>query len=441
VSNQSSVVVGGGVAGLAAAWHLARAGRHVTLLEARPVLGGRARSFTDRYHPGRQFDSCQHVAMGCCNQLIALFKQAGIAHLLKRQPSLHFITPDGKRSGFAASRLPAPAHLLWAFLGLHHLSLADKWSIGTAMANLARNPIPENQSFGDWLLRSVHQSPSAIANFWDLVIVSALNMPSSEVSPRLARKVFLDGFLASRSSFELILPLVTLEDLFHRHFGQRLVAAGVTIRTDTTVRAIQFKNCTPCAVECRDGSIINASEIAVTLPWDRVATLLADAPPHTRPEAARGTLLQRASISAVHLWYDRRVLATPHAALVGATAQWLFRHPQATPQDPYLHAVVSGSDNLNLDSESLASKVIADVARACPAARKARILHMRVVRERAATFQVPPGVATHRPQPGILCNGLAVAGDWTDTGWPATMEGACRSGFAAASSLLNRVRE
>lgn len=440
MSNQSAIVVGGGVAGLAAAWHLAKAGRTVTLLEARPVLGGRARSFADHYQPGRLFDSCQHVAMGCCTQLIALFKQAGIDHLLKRQSTLHFLTPDGKRSRFAASLLPAPAHLLWAFLGLHHLSLRDKWAIGKAMATLARKPVPENMSFGDWL-RLEQQPPTAIANFWDLVIVSALNMPSSEVSPLLARKVFLDGFLASRSAFELLLPRVPLEDLFHRYFGQRLAAAGVSIRVNTTVRSIQFDKNSPCGVECRDGSILNASEIVVTIPWDRIATTVNLAPQNTQVEAAKGARLLRASISAVHLWYDRRVLATPHAALVGATAQWLFRHPQATADDPYLQAVVSGSDSLNLDSESLAKTVIEDVARACPSARGARILHMRVVRERAATFRVPPGISAHRPLPGSFSTGLAVAGDWTDTGWPATMEGACRSGIDAANSLINCIRE
>jgi len=215
----------------------------------------------------------------------------------------------------------------------------------------------------------------------------------------------------------------------------------VSIRVNTTVRSIQFDKNSPCGVECRDGSIINASEIVATVPWDRIATTLNLAPQNTQVEAARGARLLRASISAVHLWYDRRVLATPHAALVGATAQWLFRHPQASTDDPYLQAVVSGSDNLNLDSESLAKTVIEDVARACPSARGARILHMRVVRERAATFRVPPGISAHRPLPGSFSTGLAVAGDWTDTGWPATMEGACRSGIDAANSLINCIRE
>lgn len=441
MSNPSSIVIGGGVAGLAAAWTLVRAGRRVTLLEARPTLGGRARSFANHNHPGQLFDSCQHVAMGCCDQLLTLFRQTGLSHLLKRQTSLNFLTPDGKRSRFSASPLPAPAHLLWAFLGLHHISFRDKWAIATAMATLARKPIPENQSFGDWL-HSAHQSSFAIANFWDLVIISALNMPCSDVSPRLARKVFLDGFLASRVSFDLILPAIPLEDLFHRQLGATLAAAGVDIRVNTTVRSIQFGPKSPCSVLCRDGTVIYGSEIVASVPWDRAGQLFTSAPlTETREVAERGSALKRASISAVHLWYDRRVLATPHAALVGATAQWLFRHPQASPEDPYLQAVVSGSDSLGLDSHSLARKVIADIQHCCPAARTARLMDVRVVRERGATFQVPPGIDAHRPEPGVLGTGLAVAGDWTDTGWPATMEGACRSGIAAAKGLLNFSRE
>jgi len=432
VAQQHVIVIGGGVAGIAAAWELARSGCRTTLLEARPVLGGRARSFRDPVQPGRLFDSCQHVAMGCCTALLELFRQAGLSRLFKPNPVIHFITPGGGRSRFEASPLPPPAHLAWAFLGLHHLGWADKAGIARAMASLAAAGTGEAATFGDWLA-ATRQTPNAIRHFWDLVIVSALNQPAETACPRLARKVFIDGFLASRDAHELRLPAIPLEDLFHREMGGALSRAGVRVLTDTPCRELLLAEGRAAGVACRNGERIQAAGVVLATPWERVAGLL---PGHGL--AAEAQPLERAAIAAVHFWFDRRVLPTPHAALVGGTAQWLFRHPQAEPGDGYLQAVVSGVDDLGLDNSSLAEAVKADIGRFCPASRKAGLNRIRVVREHFATFRVPPGIERHRPAPGWLAPGVALAGDWTGTGWPATMEGACRSGLEAARALLAR---
>lgn len=433
MGQRHAIVVGGGVAGIAAAWELARAGFQATLLEARPVLGGRARSFRDPVQPGRLFDSCQHVAMGCCSSLLNLFREAGLSRLLVPHPVIHFLTQGGRRSRFEAAPLPPPAHLAWDFMGLHHLGWADKAGIARAMASLAMDGTGNAVSFGEWLAAR-RQTPGAIRHFWDLVVVSALNQPAATACPRLARKVFLDGFLASRNAHELRLPAIPLEDLFHREMGQALSGAGVRVLTDTPCRAVLLADGRAAGVECRDGGTIRATDVVLAVPWDRIADLL----PGQFQFLDAATNLARAGIAAVHLWFDRRVLPTPHAALVGGTAQWLFRHPQAEPGDGYLQAVVSGIDDLRLDNTSLAEAVKVDIGRFCPASRKAGLNRLRVVREHFATFRVPPGVERHRPPAGWIAPGLALAGDWTGTGWPATMEGACRSGLDAARALLGR---
>lgn len=421
---------------MAAAWTLARSGRRTTLVEARPVLGGRARSFPDPAQPGRLFDSCQHVVMGCCKALLDLFRETGLSRLLVPHPVIHFLTPGGRRSRFEASALPPPAHLAWAFLGLHHLGWAEKAGIARAMASLAIRGTDNAGTFGDWLAAR-RQTPRAIGNFWNPVIVSALNQPVESACPRLARKVFLDGFLAARDSHELRLPSVPLEDLFHREMGRALAAAGVRVLPDTPCRSVMFANGRASGVVCRNGDLIRGTGVVLTTPWDRIPEL----PPGLEPARGKAAGLLRGAIAAVHMWFDRRVLPTAHAALVGGTAQWLFRHPQADAADGYLQAVVSGIDDMGLDNNQLEVAIREDIRCFCPKSRGARLIRTRVVREHFATFRVPPGVEHHRPAPGRIAPGLALAGDWTDTGWPATMEGACRAGQDAARTLLDRQGE
>jgi zeta-carotene desaturase len=433
VTSQRSIVVGGGVAGIAAAWRLAKAGHQVTLVESRHALGGRARSFPDPVEKGRLVDSCQHVVMGCCSSLLALLRQMGLSGLLRPHPVIHFLSHGGRRSRFEASRLPPPGHLAWALAGLHHLGVADKAGIAASIASLAVRGTGTAPTFGEWLARR-GQGARVVRDFWDLVIVSALNQPSAGACPRLARKVFIDGFLAARDSHELRLPIIPLEDLFHRHMGERLAGAGVRILTATDCKTLLPGRGRVTGIALRDGARLEAETVVLAVPWERLPALLAGLPGGA--VRCRGESLRRAGIAAVHLWFDRRVLPTAHAALVGATAQWLFRHPLADAGDGYLQAVVSGIDETNHDAESLANAVIGDIGRFCPASRRARLIKSKVVRENLATFRVPPGVENDRPRPGIVFPGLAIAGDWTGTGWPATMEGACRSGIEAATALL-----
>lgn len=433
VSSHRSIVVGGGVAGIAAAWRLAKAGRQVTLVESRHALGGRARSFPDPVVTGRLTDSCQHVVMGCCSSLLSLLRQMGLQGLLRPHPVIHFLSPGGRRSRFEASRLPPPVHLAWALAGLHHLGLADKAGIAASIASLAMRGTGAARTFGEWLARR-GQGARVVRDFWDLVIVSALNQPSAGACPRLARKVFIDGFLAARDSHELRLPVVSLEELFNIYMGKRLAGAGVRILTATDCKSILQGHGRVTGIALRDGTRLEAGSVVLAVPWERLPAMLAGL-----PEGAvrcRGESLRRAGIAAVHLWFDRRVLPTSHAALVGATAQWLFRHPSADAGDGYLQAVVSGIDETDHDAESLANSVIRDIGRFCPASRRAKLIRSKVVRENLATFKVPPGVENDRPRPGMVFPGLAIAGDWTGTGWPATMEGACRSGIESATTLL-----
>ena len=216
VTSQRSIVVGGGVAGIAAAWRLAKAGHQVTLVESRHALGGRARSFPDPVEKGRLVDSCQHVVMGCCSSLLALLRQMGLSGLLRPQPVIHFLSHGGRRSRFEASRLPPPGHLAWALAGLHHLGVADKAGIAASIASLAVRGTGTAPTFGEWLARR-GQGARVVRDFWDLVIVSALNQPSAGACPRLARKVFIENEIA---------PLETKCMTINEWAGEELVRFG-----------------------------------------------------------------------------------------------------------------------------------------------------------------------------------------------------------------------
>jgi squalene-associated FAD-dependent desaturase len=439
-----AAVVGGGLAGLAAAVRLADEGLSVELFEARPRLGGRAASFRDP-QSGRWVDRCQHVSMGCCTALADLCRRTGLADCFQRHRRLHFFGPDGTRRDFAAAWwLPAPLHLLPALLRLDYLCLKDRLGIVRAMFGLARTQPgqwDESATAGAWL-RAHGQSETAIAGFWSVVLRSTLAETVDRASLAAARKVFVDGFLSSRRGYELELPTMPLAELFDRRLGDWLAGHGVKVHRACRVRRIDGDRRRATGLALADGTRRQFDLFVAAVPWHRVSKLLSAPILEAIPALGGLPQIQPVPITAIHLWLDRPIADLRHAALVGRLGQWVFREAgnggQARPLCGMHHhqVVISGSQELKgRPRESVIVQVLGELAAIWPAARAAHLVRWRVATEPAAVFAMRPGIERLRPPQKTPLSNLALAGDWTATGWPATMEGAVRSGYAAAEAV------
>jgi squalene-associated FAD-dependent desaturase len=430
--NPSVLVVGGGLAGLAAAVALAPRSFRVTLVESRGRLGGRAGSFADPA-TGQLVDACQHVGMGCCTNLTHFFRTVGVDHLLAAQPTLYFLTPDRRVSRFKADPWPAPLHLGRALLSAHYLTAGEKLRIVYGLVALLRQPPDADPPLLDWLLTH-RQTPRTIERFWGVVLTSALNETVDRVGLKYARKVFRDGFTRHRDGFVVRVPTVPLGRLYGAELCDWMARHGVDVRLNTNVKRVAVRPATaPLSAVLRDGSTLTADFVVLAVPFDRVADLL---PPELAadPFFVGAKQLTPSPITSVHLWFDRPVLKLPHAVLVDCLGQWVFNRGGR-----YLQVVVSAARPLRgLGRDEVQRRILEELTRLFPAARAAKLLRAKVVTEHAATFSAVPGVDCFRPKQATPVGNLMLAGDWTDTGWPATMEGAVRSGYLAAEAILAR---
>ena len=436
-------IVGGGLAGLAAASILVGRGLRITLFEARPRLGGRASSFQDPA-TGELVDNCQHVSMACCTNLDDFCRRVGASHLFRREPAVIFLGLDGRLSRLEAGRLPPPFHLAASFLKSTYLTWTEKLRVAYGLGCLrSRKQDRPGESFADWLLRH-GQTIRTINLYWATVLVSALNERLDRMDVGHARKVFLDGFLRSRAGFQMEIPLAPLGALYGTNLEQWLAEKDVVVRLTTGVRTVKLDDeGSVSALTLRTGETVPADFVVLAVPFDRVPGLLSPDTIARIPSLARIAELHASPITGVHLWFDRPVCPLDHVALVGRLVQWVFNHTAlqgrtATPDGgQYLQLVISASyDLVPLDNTAILQVVLAELAEIWPATRTATLLRWRVVTEHGATFAVRPGVDALRPRQRTPVDGLFLAGDWTDTGWPATMEGAVRSGYRAAEEIL-----
>jgi squalene-associated FAD-dependent desaturase len=451
----SVAVVGGGLAGLAAAAALAARGIRVEVFESRSKLGGRAASFADP-GSGELVDHCQHVGMACCTNLIDFCRRTGIEELFRRDRVLHFFGPDGRRYDLAGSAwLPAPLHLLPSLLRLGYLSIAERLGICRAMVRLARADCADDRrTVGEWLAAE-RQSPNAVERFWAPVLVSALGETVERASLRYARKVFVDGFITNRRAYEIDVPMVPLGELYGDRLAATFLRHGVQLHTGTAVRSVDVVADRP-AVLLANGRPQTFDGVIVAVPWRRAAELFSESLRKRLPECERWMSLEAAPISGLHLWFDRPFMELPHAVLVGTLSQWVFSrmgnaefgmgndstrsdisHSAFLMRHFYCQIVISASYELaGQPKEAIVERVVDELRRAFPAARDAQLLRSKLVTEREAVFSVRPGGDALRPSQQTAVPGLYLAGDWTATGWPATMEGAVRSGYLAAEQVL-----
>jgi squalene-associated FAD-dependent desaturase len=438
------VIVGGGLAGLAAAASLVGRGLRITLLESRPRLGGRASSFTDPV-TGEPVDNCQHVSMSCCTNLADFCRRVGAADLFRRDDELVFLSPEGRVSRLKAGALPAPLHLAGSFLRANYLTWREKLRVAYGLARLCsgRDEAP-GEPMLDWLRRH-GQTARALDRYWAPVLVSALNERLDRMDVGHARKVFLDGFLRTKDGYRLEIPLVPLGDLYGTRLESWLLQSGVTVRLTTGVRTVEGDaEGTVSGVVLRSGETVPADFVVAAVPFDRVADLLGDDLTARVPALTGLESLASSPITGVHLWFDRPVCPFDHVVTLGHTVQWVFNHtaiqgrrPGESDRGEYLQLVVSASyDLLKLDREAVRDLMLAELGEIWPGAREAKLLRWWVVTEHGATFAVRPGVDALRPPQRTPVEGLFLAGDWTSTGWPATMEGAVRSGYLAAEGVL-----
>jgi squalene-associated FAD-dependent desaturase len=436
-------IVGGGLAGMACAAALAGRGLQVELFEARKKLGGRAGSYIDRA-TGEAIDHCQHVAMGCCTNFIDFCHRTGIIELFKRQTTLHFYGPDSRRSDFSPSRwLPAPLHLIRPLLAFRFLTLAEKFSIARCMLALITSSMRDGEDSStvlEWL-KSQRQSERVIERFWKVILVSALAESLERASLAAASKVFVDGFLAHRDAANVLVPTVSLDELYQGRVRQQLLKNGVQIHLQTPIAAISGDENRVTGLQMADGQACEFDVVVLAVPWTRISSLVAEPIAQRIDPDGHFSKIHGSPISSVHLWFDRQIMDLPNVIFVERLSQWIFaRTPGSFRGEFYYQVVISASHDLVCrDKEAVIADVCEEIAAAFPAAREAKLLRSKLLTEDLAVFSVRPGLDESRPRQQTAIPNLMLAGDWTSTGWPATMEGAVRSGYLAAEAALRQI--
>ncbi len=440
--HRDAIVVGGGVAGLAAAVALAGAGAQVTLLERRPYIGGRAYSYD---HPAlsETIDS-QHVVLGCCTTILELCQQAGMADSIRWYDDLVFLEPGGRQSLMRPGNLPAPAHQTMSFLRAPMLSLRDKMGIATGLAHFLRGyPEQDTESFASWLKRT-GQTERAIRHFWEPVVVGALNDGFERCSVKYAGKVFYESFLRSPEGGRLGIPAAPLSEFF-APVADLAQKRGVFLNLKTGVEHIEQTSDGRWLVQA-GGSEYSADAVVLATDFKQTRALLSGLSPQGSTPLDDGfDKFIPAPITTIHLWYDREVTQLDHAVLLDTRIQWMFAKSRIrrwpAERGSYLELVISASwDELEKNREQILSSALAEVELFFPAVRQANLLKSGVLKEARATFSVTPGLDRLRPQQATQWPGLYLAGDWTATEWPSTMEGAVRSGRLAAGAVAGDAR-
>ena len=435
------VVIGGGIAGIAAALRLADAGHRPIVIETRRKLGGRATSFVDP-RTGQMLDNCQHVAMGCCTNLLDLYRRLGVLDQIAWHPITYWANPPHAPDQLRASWLPAPGQFTGAFLRMRILSVRDKIGVGRAMWALLRMGLAgrerwRGRTFMEFL-RETGQTADALERFWEPVVVSACNLPSDRVDAPFAMQVFQEGFLSHRFASAMGLSAVPLLQLYDP--AEALLATvGGALRLGVSAQGIAFDGRRVTGVVTDEG-LVEAPCVVSAVPPERLSRLCSDAMKAADRRLQRLEEIRFSPILGVHLAYASPVMTTPHLVLPGRGTQWLFNKGLDAQGRQHVHAVISGAEAwMELGEPEIAARVHADVAWACPAAAGLQPTEVRSVKEKRATFAATPGFAALRPGPRADARGgidnLFLAGDWCDTGWPATMEGAVRSGYAAAQAI------
>lgn len=420
-------VIGGGLAGLAATAALAGEGYRVTVLEAKPFLGGRATSYP--LQQGEEetliIDNCQHVLLRCCTCLMDLYGRLGVADRIQFFQQLWWIEPGGRTSTLKRGLFRPPLHFAESFLGLRFLSMKDKLDIGRAMLAVereyGRRTDLDRITMLDWLKKK-KQSKRAVERFWRQVLVSAINEDLERMAAVHGLQVFWVGFLARPDSYEMGIPNVPLGELYSERVWSRFPEVEIRLRAQVTGVEKELDHVSRVVA---GGKPVEADAFICAVPFERIPEVL----PWIAVDVSQ---FEHSPITGIHLWFDRPVTQLPHATLLDRTIQWMFNKGEGR----YIELVVSASRSLiATPRQEIIRLAVSELAEFFPAAREARLERAHVVKEVRATFSARPGLEALRPGNETEVANLFLAGDWTRSGWPATMEGAVRSGYLAAEAV------
>jgi zeta-carotene desaturase len=432
------LVIGAGVAGLAAATALSSHGKKVTVLERRAYVGGRASSYL---HPTLdEVVDCQHVLLGCCTSLLQLLQSANAEELIRWYPEQTFLEPNGNVTSLKPGLLPAPFHFAGSFLSAKMLNNADRISIARGLAEFAfGRPGRDDESAAHWFART-RQTPGAIKHFWEPVLYGTLNDAPENCSMKYAAMVFYELCIKSAQGGVLGIPIVPLSELYGR-VQEALLRNGASIEFRTTVERIEQTAQGWSAIA--NGVTYTARQIVLALPWEQAQGLLSNLPQSAQSSSLVESFdhFYSSPYTTVHLWFDREITGLDHAWLLDGTFQFFFHKSKirgAAPGTPSYVELVAGGlpELLKLSREEVLSLAMTELERVFPQVHGAQLRKWGILKEARATCSVLPGMDHFRPAAQSPWPGLFLAGDWTASGWPSTMEGAARSGYLAAGELL-----
>jgi squalene-associated FAD-dependent desaturase len=453
-SREHVVVVGGGLAGITAAIALRETGAQVTLLEARPRLGGATSSFS---RGGLVIDNGQHVVLRCCTAYLGLLARLGMTGAVTMQDKFDVtvLSPTG-RARLRRTGLPGPLHMTTALAGYGFLTPAARLRAVVAALAMTRldpaNPELDGRRLGDWLAARWQDDRSRRV-LWDLFTVSALNVAGDDANLALAATVVKTALLSSNDAADIGVPAVPLGDLHGRAGADLLGRLGATVRKSAKVVAVEPQPGGGFVVrlasrgergEGSTGPEIAADAVVLAVPPAVAAALTPAVAAGDQPGSPGGPgpdewrQLRTSPIVNVHVIYDRRVTRLPFVAAVDSPVQWVFDRtgPSGLRAGQYLAVSLSAADRyVDVPAARLREEFLPALAELFPAARGAGVVDFFVTRERRATLRQVPGCERLRPGAATALPGLVLAGAWTDTGWPDTMEGAVRSGLHAARAL------
>ena len=426
-SSNKIAIFGGGLAGLSAAVALGSARYQVSLYEARAFLGGRATSYpmNSESGPGPVIDNCQHILLKCCNNLQDFYRRLGVEQKVHFSREFYWMEPGGRTSVMKRGVFPAPAHFAESFAGLRFLGATDKLGIARALlavrSEYGKRDDLDSLSMLTWL-KEKKQTERAIARFWRQVLVSAVNEELDAMAASHGLQVFYLGFLAGADNYEMGLPTVPLAELYapehwvtyeNVEFHFRETLGQLRIEEGAVVSAVV------------NGRQVVADAYVMALPFDRVMSIA----PELKLDLSA---FCHVPITGIHLWFDRSITDLPHATFLDKTIHWLYNKEGGK----HVQVVVSASRSLTkMTKEEVVELVVRELAEYFPMVRNARLERSHVVKEMRATFSAMPGLEMKRPMSETPISKLFLAGDWTRSGWPSTMEGAVRSGYKAAEAI------